>query len=505
VRRSIVWIGAFALAVTFFAGSAGTVAAAGQKARGGLDCNGFSPLQTTYRHMLCTEVAALGSGESAFEDNGRYIGHDEPAISFFSNKPGSGNDVTFVTTLPKEPKQLPTGSTHGPVWDFQLRPTDWFGMILCDTQSYPEGTHVCKPRSDSNLQAVPTARHAGAAVMELQMYPPGWNSSISCQTGAKRWCAALTIDSFEGDFAGNINPNCQEPVNFAFLTHDGVPVGPPGPDTQTAQTFTMTPDVLRMNGGDTLRLHIHDSRAGLTTTIDDLTTGQRGTMTASAANGFRHIIWDPTNLTCQGAPYSFHAMFDTAAPPTPSGQPRGWAEWSAHTINVSYSGEIGHFEQAGDSDQDAQPCFPGPVIPGCTGVDLDFDGYSYHADWPNGSPKFPTPWYVHSPTTGGTRYALLRFETDLPRIEATDLGGPCDRLTGNGCTVPPRGAKFYPFIHTATTPRGCAYALSNDLPNQISNFGGMTKAWGHLEFTNYGAVSGVKTDNFATRVMRNTC
>jgi hypothetical protein len=33
----------------------------------------------------------------------------------------------------------------------------------------------------------------------------------------------------------------------------------------------------------------------------------------------------------------------------------------------------------------------------------------------------------------------------------------------------------------------------------------MTKAWGHLEFTNYGAASGTKTDNFATRVMRNTC
>jgi hypothetical protein len=262
---------------------------------------------------------------------------------------------------------------------------------------------VCKPDSDSNLQAVPTAKHAGAAVMELQMYPPGWNSAISCQTAAKRWCAALTIDSFQGDFAGNINPNCEEPVNFAFLTHDGVPVGPPGPDTQTAQTFTMTPDVLRMNGGDTLL-----------------------------------------------------------------------------------------------------PCFSGPVIPGCTGEDLDFDGYSYHPDWPNGSPKFPTPWYVHSPTTGGTRYSLLRFETDLPRIEATDLGGPCDRLTGTGCTVPPKQAKFYPFVHTATTPLGCAYALSNDLPNQISNFGGMRKAWGHLEFTNYGA-GDIKTDNFATRVMQNTC
>ena len=26
--------------------------------RGGLDCNGFSPLQTTFRHLLCTEIAS---------------------------------------------------------------------------------------------------------------------------------------------------------------------------------------------------------------------------------------------------------------------------------------------------------------------------------------------------------------------------------------------------------------------------------------------------------------
>ena len=33
---------------------------------------------------------------------------------------------------------------------------------------------------------------------------------------------------------------------------------------------------------------------------------------------------------------------------------------------------------------------------------------------------------------------------------------------------------------------GCAWALSNDLPNQISNFGGEQAAWGPLLTTNYG-------------------
>ena len=504
MRRSLTRIVAFGVGALLLGLVPVSAGAASSPAKGGLDCNGFSPLQKTFRPMLCTELAARGSGDSAFEDNGHYIGHDEPSIGFYSHKPGSGNNVTYITRLPKEPASPPNGKFSGPVWDFQLRPTDWFGMAMCDTQSYPEGTNVCKRDSNRNLQNVPTATHAGGAYMELQLYPPGWNTSISCANATTQWCAALTIDSFQGDFAGNINPNCEEPVNFAFLTHDGVPVGPPGPDQQTAATFTVTPDVLMMNGGDKLRVHMQDSPAGLVTTIKDLTTGQSGTMTASVANGFRHILWDPTNLTCNGAPYAFHPMFSTAAPPTKSGQPRAWVEWSAHTYNVSYTSEIGHFEKGGPNDADAQPCFTGPVIPGCIGTDLDFDGYAYHADWPNGSSHFPTPWLVRSPTSGGSDYPLVRFETDLPRIEATDLGGPCDRLTGQGCTQLPKGAKFYPWPHQISAAGSCNWFVGNNIPGQITGFGGEKKAWGHLEFTNYGG-GDIKTDNFAGPLMQNTC
>ncbi|MGN6380405.1 MAG: hypothetical protein ACTHNU_15745 [Gaiellales bacterium] len=506
--RTLGRIAALGVAALVLMVPAGAGAATSQQhvsARGGLDCNGFSPLQKTYKHLLCTEVSARGGGDSAFEDNGHYIGHDEPSILFYSGKNGSGNDVTWNTTLPREPKAKPNGEYDGPIWDYMLRPTDWFGMVMCDTQSYPEGTHVCKRDSNSNLQAVPTAHHAGAAYMELQLYPPGWNTSISCQNAGTKWCAALTIDSFQGDFAGNVNANCEEPVNFAFLTHNGVPVGPPGPDQQTAATFTVTPNVLLMNGGDRLHVRIHDSQAGLVTTITDLTSGQTGSMTASVANGFRHIVWDPTNFTCNGAPYAFHPMFSTAARPTASGQPRAWAEWTAHTYNVSYTSEIGHFQKPDSDSDDPGSCQPGPVIPGCTGTDLDFDGYGYHrGTWPNGTSRVPTPWYVQSPTSDGVGYSMTKFETDIPRITATDLGGTCNRLTGAGCKVPPDGAQFYPFVHTARTSGGCMWAVSDNLPNQISNFGGMRKAWGKLLFTNYGA-GDIKTDNFSTKVMNNPC
>ncbi|HZI74403.1 MAG TPA: hypothetical protein VFD73_10330, partial [Gemmatimonadales bacterium] len=36
--------------------SGGDLVQAHVNARGGLDCNGFSPLQKTFRHLMCTEI-----------------------------------------------------------------------------------------------------------------------------------------------------------------------------------------------------------------------------------------------------------------------------------------------------------------------------------------------------------------------------------------------------------------------------------------------------------------
>ncbi len=101
MRRSLARIAVFGVSAFLLALAPAGAGAASHAAKGGLDCNGFSPQQTTFRPMLCTEIAARGSGDSAFEDNGHYIGHDEPSIGFYSNKPGSGNRMTYVTRLPK--------------------------------------------------------------------------------------------------------------------------------------------------------------------------------------------------------------------------------------------------------------------------------------------------------------------------------------------------------------------------------------------------------------------
>jgi len=497
-------------------------------AKGGLDCNGFSPLQKTFRFLDCTEIAA--NDDEGFLDNGHYIGHDEPDLGFYSNRHGSGNSMTYRLVLPRDPKTPPSATPGGTTHMFQLTPAIWFGLTMCDNESYPEGTKVCKPDSNSNIQVPPRPDHAGAAFTELQFYPPGWAPQVSCDQ--THWCAALTIDSLQAQYGALhgpgsppnaiANPNCTEPVNFAFLTHSGTPVGPPGPDQQTNATFTPTPDVLAMNPGDHLRVDMRDTPTGYLTVVTDLTTHQQGLMTASVRNGFRHIVFDPVGLTCNGAPYAFHAMYDTAAAPLPSGQPTAWTTWAAHTDNVAYDVETGHFEPA-DAASDASlpnpdedsPCFTGPVVPGCLGSDSDFDGFPYHADWPNGSKNFPSPTFISSPLSlnrfghATETYPVARFETDLPRIEEANNGGglACDHHTGAGCTNPPPGA-FYPWFHLLRAPHGvlngrsCAWALTNDIPGQLSNFGGEQAAWGPLELTNYGF--DLRFHNFA-HVISNPC
>src|SRR6476659_9624290 len=54
-----------------------------------------------------------------------YVGHDEPSVLFKSHIPGSGNDVTYTMTLPKDPSTPPTesGGPGSSTWNFQLRPT----------------------------------------------------------------------------------------------------------------------------------------------------------------------------------------------------------------------------------------------------------------------------------------------------------------------------------------------------------------------------------------------
>src|SRR5215469_68548 len=152
---------------------------------------------------LCTEVS---DPKAAF---GHYVGHDEPSALFYSNVPGSGNHMQYNVTLPVEPGGPFSDSK---AYSLETSPAFWFGMAMCDTQSYPESSSICTPDSDSNIVNPATTKHApGAAFMELQFYPPGFASQFagsSCD--ATKWCVAMTIDSLsENAFTGQtLNPTC---------------------------------------------------------------------------------------------------------------------------------------------------------------------------------------------------------------------------------------------------------------------------------------------------------
>ena len=63
---------------------------------GMMDCNGHSPKYKDVKQDLgglCTDPnGGTWNGKSyRFDDNGVYVGHDEPSMKFISSAPGSGN------------------------------------------------------------------------------------------------------------------------------------------------------------------------------------------------------------------------------------------------------------------------------------------------------------------------------------------------------------------------------------------------------------------------------
>jgi hypothetical protein len=404
---------------------------------------------------------------------GEYIGHDEPSTLFYSNRPGAGNDNTYQLTLPKDPPVRPRQDQSGGTWNFQMRPTFWLGMAMCDDQSAPNPAYSgapyptvgCTPDSDSNIFTSDTAssakyigKHPGVAFMEMQFYPPGWvdwPTGNSCD--ANKWCAALNIDSFsENQNTGAPNNNtCLnsagiEPVNFAFLTKNGKATTPANP--LNGARFNLSPQKdFFMRSGDRLKVHLFDTGKGFTVVVRDITAGTTGKMVASTANGFASVKFDPSASSCTLIPHAFHPAYSTSSPATR-------VTWAAHSYNVALSDEIGHFEYCNKVDtsspilacasgggfdtnntdpQDDNYCLPVPGAPstkikvtGCLGIlgdsDIDFDGVSYDARvWPGAIANHtvarlltPTPLKFASPTTvGGANFSRIAFEADLPRIE----------------------------------------------------------------------------------------
>jgi hypothetical protein len=473
---------------------------------------------STHVHIDC-EYSRLCPDLADTNAYDHYVGHDEPSLLFYSNKSGSGNRMQYNLTLPKDPS--PTNPLTKS-YNFETASTFWFGMALCDTQSYPEQVSTCKPDSDTNIKSN-LAQHPGAAFLELQFYAPGWVPWPTWQvaTGAAtcdptRWCAAMNVFSLLRDPVNgqDQNASCQakvglETFEFAFVTKNGVSHAPANPLDATSATYT--PDPARdlfMNSGDHLQVSIHDTHDGVRAQIKDLSSEQSGSMTASPANGFAQFQFDPTGTSCNAIPYAFHPMYATSSEQTR-------VPWAAHSYNVGFSAEIGHFEfcngpnpvpatpfgldssgnpvqcPAGNTeglgsntaptDSDDDFCFPGSEalrihVQGCTDTNLGFDGASYQPIWPDGNTTLhPTSEQFTSPLFGenySKSYDRIAFEADLPRIELST----CNRATGAGCSLTPttdrnQPVAFYPFFTTASVEETCKWQFGNSIPGDTNEFG----------------------------------
>jgi hypothetical protein len=507
------------------------------------------------RGILCAEQR-----ENPGAKEGYYVGHDEPSLLFYSNTPGAGFNNIYRIRLPRDPPLFPKQDGSGGTWNFQLHPAFWFGMAMCDDQGNPNPGGApgrpnipCAPDSDSNIFDSPNpaapdyiGNHPGTAFMEMQFYPPGWinsNSGVIDADSATKWTAALNIDSFQsndntgqGNNAACVAFTNGEYVNFAFIQTDGVPF-PAGSPSPLGPFVSTNANTLRMNGGDELIVTLADTEHGFKVTIKDVTTGQTGFMVASGANGFASVLWDPNGNNCDFATHNlahdFHPAYATSSEHTR-------VPGAAHTYNIAFSDEIGHFEYCSSVDPKTGACTsqpasdpPGiddnacidPTVPpmfgvgllpigGCFDADADFDGVPYRNNvWPGSfrnhffdalfhaapvifSSPLLTDRYGHK-----ENFSRVAFESDMPRVEGftnppcqRHLLNPSDPNPGAGCVNPPVGADFYP-IFTTRQPdeQGDHQGNQGDhetcqwqegdrfLPGTVNDFGGSSK-------TEYGPI-----------------
>lgn len=551
--------GFYATASPAKAGAVTVTVAPERGAHGELDCNGDSPQQRPVRQSaLCTDIRGFAGISNSntwggkFYDNGHYIGHDEPDMTFNSAVPGSGNNVSWTDTIGLEPAAAPTTTDpgHDVTHYFQLTPAPWFSMAMCDSNSYPE--LPCTPESDANAPACDGVTCSpnsypggGSAFMEMQLYPPGdppFVDSTSCDDS--HWCAALTIDSLECTVGfAQCNNNCEEPVNFAFVQTNGIPTGPPSPQLADVASETPNADTLLMNPGDTLKMHMWDAPVpgghgakAFEVSIDDVTTGQSGFMQASAANGFMNT----SIVDCSGTPDNFQPEYSSAAR-------QNIVPWAALQTDISTEFETGHYEgcssvtkpitlQIGSGTDTAySKCVGGYEAPGgkegpedsdalcyragdthgslhsqpdlATGCqdnfeqngDLDFDGEPYYADWP--TRVKPTATWAGSfvqglpTTTHNKQYSSFFFQTDIALSELVWTPS-----TQNKCTVPPKGpGHFYPYWSEAQNHGVCTIDFGNVFNGNHLNDFGRDLEFGTDQFQNLGY------PEFEGPSLRNTC
>jgi hypothetical protein len=369
-----------------------------------------------------------------------YVGHDEPETEYFSNTPGSGNNIRWKIRLPqKDPTPTQNGTV---VANIELYPTFWISLALCDPASTP--FNPCTPNSDSNTSGLSNPSAAGSAILELQFYPPG----SQCPGDDSKWCASMTIDE--------LTTNCGEPITAAPITTNGLPAGPR----------------LLMSPGDSILITIKDTANGLENDVVDVTSSASGSMIASVANGFVQTL-ETTHLplmpvpagTCSTTPFAYHPEYSTASQ-------ANTGSWIFANVNLAF--EIGHWELCGDaackmlpdSDADDTGCGTALGVGGCTGKDSDHNGTSYQTDWPDGSASHPSSLIMGNALNNGI--GPLSFS-------GGSYQAPYGKIFFQPATI---AGAFYPFFSQAGTGSSCVLNFGNDIPGTTTNDFGKTAQYG---------------------------
>ena len=279
---------------------------------------------------------------------------------------------------------------------------------------------------------------------------------------------------------------------------------------------------------------MHDTGYGLRIDINDRTTGQNGFMVASAANDFAQVKFDPSGSGCTAIPYNFHPMYSTSSPLTR-------VPWAAHTYNVAFSDEIGHFDYC-SAVNSSLGCNPGgpkgwartrsrrmPTTSSASGRGRN--ALSDRRMRKRERPRFrrhvvptgladgvhtnrPTPIEFTSFKTGAdydTNYTKAGFETDLPRVEQGIAG--CDPFNAVGCTLFPTTddgtpAPFYPYFTIDSHGGNCTWVYGNTVAGLTTNNFSKNTQYGTydtgVDYTGPGGVPFAKADDFRN-IVSNPC
>ena len=157
-----------------------------------------------------------------------------------------------------------------------------------------------------------------------------------------------------------------------------------------------------MSPGDRITIHMHDTSDGLRIDLNDHTTHQTGSMTASIANGFGHILYQPESDVCHMEPYAFHpstargTRAATRGPRTPTTSPTPMRSGISRTASSWMPTSTARCPPTMSLVAHQTPTMPFCVpaedsllikINGCFLDDEDFDGPSYQLDWPGTDPE----------------------------------------------------------------------------------------------------------------------